>query len=863
MATSTTTSITESEYLFQEKSLRLAQKFYSINDISLLKTGMFGYTTALNAHAMRDSAFHRDVLFNEFFLINANLNGTLYNWAKTLNYDISLAVPSKMPIAIKLPVNEIEKIATDSSSGNATKTFTISKDIKFDVSGYSFLLPYDLVINFYRSTSSKLAVNAYYDFESYSYKPISIQTPYLKSFVSTEGGVDYITISAEIYQLTKQDFIFTISSNDILDAGIIEVNYGSNIASFQASYNANNTTTSSYSDLELIFNEIDQPTTSQYCYYTFVGDDTLRIYFSSESAGFRPDYNSKVKISVYTTKAEEGNFSYSGSINIKDTRLDNITVKVSATTGKSTGGEAIKSFQETKLALIQQLRTRDNYTTTYDLETYFDKFKRENLSSNSEYQIVKLRDDIFRRQFTLYVLGKNSDGVTIPTNTVDLEFSLSELENMNYSIKPGTLVIYDRVTSKYRLLSDDEYPDVYLSNNDNFIYAIPFLMNIDFKEFPKTNVYHTNYDKSITTEYNSYNIRSPYQAIINTIDIARNPLTDINDFTVSCNVNTDSADPANLKVRALIYDGTVLKGYFDLTREDKTTVFSAKVNTEDTFTSDGYYIIKDFIINPDNFTTYEDFPIETTYTIRLAVLINDTTIDAAKTGTVYERMTDLNNYAFICDVDGIDKISFADDLSDIMYHETIIDTSTGKISISKVPVIGALFYMNQFQNNEIMNDFVDNLTAIRSVTAQLENNTSIDTKFFNSYGVSRYFSSDTIDLRIKMSIALTTTATEAIDKEIKAEVVSFIEACNNQSDKRFSISNMITHLETNFSTIRFIKFFSVNGANIQNIEKTAYTSAKTENLPYDYVPEYLTVTKVLPSINTTQDFDYGIDITYI
>ena len=77
MATSTTTSITESEYLFQEKSLRLAQKFYSINDISLLKTGMFGYTTALNAHAMRDSAFHRDVLFNEFFLINANLNGLI------------------------------------------------------------------------------------------------------------------------------------------------------------------------------------------------------------------------------------------------------------------------------------------------------------------------------------------------------------------------------------------------------------------------------------------------------------------------------------------------------------------------------------------------------------------------------------------------------------------------------------------------------------------------------------------------------------------------------------------------------------------------------------------------------------------
>ena len=179
-------TISESQYVFDNAALQLSEKFFNVADTSLLKVGTFGYTTALNSYAMRDSVFHRDMLYNEFFLTNSNLNSTLYNWAKMLDYNIELAQPAQVPILIKLNLDKIQQIATASVVNGNLLEYTIKRQTVFDIGGFNFLLPYDLKLNIIKNANTgQFTVSAIYDFLNYNIKPNSIKTPYLKTILLT------------------------------------------------------------------------------------------------------------------------------------------------------------------------------------------------------------------------------------------------------------------------------------------------------------------------------------------------------------------------------------------------------------------------------------------------------------------------------------------------------------------------------------------------------------------------------------------------------------------------------------------------------------------------------------------------------
>jgi hypothetical protein len=76
----------------------------------------------------------------------------------------------------------------------------------------------------------------------------------------------------------------------------------------------------------------------------------------------------------------------------------------------------------------------------------------------------------------MYSLIKDSNNNVIPTNTINLNLPINEIEALNYSLKPGTFILYDRVLNIYRLLNNTEIPDYYLNNNDSYLYCIPFLI---------------------------------------------------------------------------------------------------------------------------------------------------------------------------------------------------------------------------------------------------------------------------------------------------------------------------------------------------------------------------------------------------
>lgn len=856
------TTVAESSYIFNDAALKLSENFFDVEDVSLLKVGMFGYTTSVMSSIMRNSVYHRDQLYNEMFLVSANLNSTLYNYSKILNSNVELATPSQMQVAIKISLDDLQNIATASASADNTSEYVIDRNTVFDAGGFKFLLPCSLKILFSRNSSSLTHISAVYDINTYNYNDGTLITPYVKTTLITEGGVQYVVISALLYQIERRDWIFTMASNDILDVGIIEQNYGTNLVNFRALYSENNSSTSNFSEIETIFNEVNKNTMEKFAYYTFVGGDTVRLFFSNKSGDFRPAFNSKVKLETFTTSAEDGNIDYAGTLTIRDTNFENVRYTCVPLSSGATGGTSVKSFRDSKIALMEKMRTRDNYTTTYDLDTYFKNIRKTTFKSNSDFKVLKLRDDIFRRQFSLFVLQRTTDGELVPTNTVNLQFTLEEIESFNYSLKPGTMIVYDRIESRYRVLGDDEYPEAYMANDESYIFCVPFLINFNFKEFPKANIYFTNYDLTIPTAYDYVNINSPYDVVINNIEVSRNPVYDINNFNVSTYLNTNSINLNNVKIRLVISQDGANVGYADLSRVGDTSEFKLLVKTQDDFDVDGNYLILDTFKEIETGSTIPELRLHGSYTVKLGVFVPEKDSTILKTG-VFQNMTDLSDFTLVVSMNATKQVSFADDLTDIMYCPLEFDDLNGRMVLASVPVIGAISYLNASANKNIMAEFYQHMQIARNVSSALENNTTIDIKYFNTSGVSNYFDVDTTDLRIRMTIALRNAVTKTLEEEISTYIAEFVESTNDQSEKRFSMSNLIKNLENKFSQIRYIKLSTVNGGNIQNIEQIKYLNTHIDELPTSYVPEFINVRKRQPSSGKTNYYEYAIDIDYI
>lgn len=423
-------TIAESEYRFNEQALKLSKNFFNIEDTSMLKVGMFGYVTSIFSHMMRDTTFHRDMLYNEFFLNKASLNSTLYNWSKILNHPLNLVQPARLDVVLKLRLSDLHRYSTTDIANNNSKKFVINRDTTFILNGFRFLLPYEIQINL-----NGEYINALYNFNEYNLKPNDIKSPVLKVTSTIESGIKYALISFRIYQLEKSESITSMLSNEILDSSIIEETYNDGIASFNVSY-SEEPSGGAFRNIQTIFNELSTNLRQEYCYYTFTGNNNLRIYFDSRPRGFRPKYNTRIKVEIFTSKASEANFNFNSEVIIQNDTIQQFSeYQIIPLSNKTYGGSQIDSFIENKITLIELLGTRNNITTSYDLQSFFRKMRNELNESNSTFQVVKTRDDILRRQFSAYILLKNSFGEVIPTNTIDLQFDIADLEKHSYSLK--------------------------------------------------------------------------------------------------------------------------------------------------------------------------------------------------------------------------------------------------------------------------------------------------------------------------------------------------------------------------------------------------------------------------------------------
>ena len=118
-----TTTLSEVSYDYSEKFLALANKFFNVSDTSTLKVGMFGYHNDIHSNMMKDSVFHRNMLYNEFFINNASLHSSVYNWAKILNEPVTLNTPARLQASITVNLPALDSSITIKKEANQRGSF--------------------------------------------------------------------------------------------------------------------------------------------------------------------------------------------------------------------------------------------------------------------------------------------------------------------------------------------------------------------------------------------------------------------------------------------------------------------------------------------------------------------------------------------------------------------------------------------------------------------------------------------------------------------------------------------------------------------------------------------------------------------
>lgn len=836
--------------------------FPETQDESQLKVGVVGYSLNSMTKAISENALMRSMDSKESFLNTASTPGAILTFAKQYEYDVGLAKAPVSRILLGLPVEQVRL------SLNADNMFTLSKDQALYIDNIEFLLPAD--VNIYINADN--SINVKYNLAS-SHISLSSAEEYIRTYtapetIGTNQVVTMLYMELKAYQMAQRVSNFRIISSDNRIENLIRfpvsIPSGTQLAEFEVYYRA--PTETNFVKLEKLFNEKRSTTSEQYCFYTYEGGDTgienLVIYFSSSLGAFRPEYNSELQVVAYTTTGTAGNFNYLGQPVFIVPRYDGAQMfYASQMITSPSGGKDRESLMQIKQGCLKKNLYRENIVIESDLATYLNDVVSKEQVNGSEVEFIKLRDDVIVRLFRGYLRLVDSNGFVIPTNTADISIDYDKLVEKNWVIKPGDVVVYDKDANRFRFTEDYEYPINFLKDSTEFVYCVPYYVKITKTPFPSISYIRNDINSSLllTTEKTFDSIITQESFIVNSIQTARNSVFE-DRYLVTMNINS-TLNETNLASRVVprlsikTGDGTVL-GYTDL-RYESNGNFVAVLNTNDAYNDNIELQIINSLYNADgNLEPIVELPEDIYYEIQ--IYFNS----AGGNGTV------LNNVAYI-EKDGViyqlvqlhrnseTPVNLFKKLDGIM-SSTLVVQDNGLFNLEKIPLVGASFYLNASKFTEI-NSIMDSFQiALDDAFSLLQNNTSVDIKLYNTYGISSYFNID----RTNMSMYLLLKAnkpTEDLKNRVKSSIVKFISAANTGLTTEFNWSNLNTYLETTYkSEISAITFKNINGNNIQSIAPIySKTYLEQDN---SRIPEFLNIST---RINQAGNYEPEIRIDFI
>ena len=838
-------------------------KYFDVDDVNDLNVGLLGMTTELISSGFEDNFNTVSMYLKELFPNTATMSETIYTYASLFQISELFATPASMDIILMVKESDILNLGTNNGS---SREFVVDCDTIIDVQGIQYMLDYDIIIRAKRYLDDYIFTSTY-DFEYKNSLNPSTSSPYIKNIRYKGEEGKYIGLMVTVHQVSKFKQEEVIINNTRINYPKFKIKYDDMIANFEVFYKAPNMTTETQLTKRLKNSvPIEQP----FCYYSFKDNNEIEISFSTREKSFQPEFNSDIRIEYYTTKGTEGNYPlYKGSImdivvspqSDKYEYLSSVIMFAIPQTD-SIGGTDTLEFDDLKKIVNEKFATVNTITTENDLVQYFDNAKYR---MGSHMLFVKKRDDVFERLFTAFTLMKDRNSELIHTNTLNLELNLEDIGgrtgDKNAVIKPGTIM-------QYRDGSIDtvEITKKMGRNEEEFRFMNPFLINIITEPTTSVGFYLNSVNQKFPLNYSYINDECPIQCICNNVEVKRDALhgDDFYELTIDL-MNTSGMEPYplfsengewtdNLKVKCMFKDEETAKDlcYIDfkfITYDAETGImtFKAILNTDDVLTLNNRIRVnkvKDIQtgLESTKMIGFSDI------TVDICAFYKSDIIETHK----YSNLEDLNQYKISNIYSSIDNpVSLVYSFDIIRSQLSYLENSDKKIKLRFLPLFSAYDMADTDKFDDTVERLRNQYAFLTSVLSLLENNYSIDMKFYNTYGHAKVFTIDDgslldrVNCTIRFDLYLVAGADESqVLNNVKVYISEYFEKLNLSVDNSVKISNLIQEIENTFSDVDYLKFVSINDydSNVQILKNVlpANTTTMDKEQLKEYVPEYVT-----------------------
>lgn len=217
------------------------------------------------------------------------------------------------------------------------------------------------------------------------------------------------------------------------------------------------------------------------------------------------------------------------------------------------------------------------------------------------------------------------------------------------------------------------------------------------------------------------------------------------------------------------------------------------------------------------------------FIIELNVLFNN---DGANIANKYTHFAGLNGFTLTNSYTTTEDIP-AFFIEDLQFIRSVIDYKPGStasdylISITEVPMVDAHWALDSARLSDFVQQYRKLDQYMQEVFYDLENNFSIDTKFYNTCGKARFYTVgnsqsaliplNNVRLSMHFGVKLSATyASESFVANFREYVKAYIENTDNIGTvaQDIYILNLVGELKKNFAEIEYLEYYGFNGDGI-------------------------------------------------
>jgi hypothetical protein len=801
------------------------------DDVDFLKAGLLGYVTEATAMSIRDSAFHKMMVYRESFLSSAIIPSSVYGYAKMFNIDVIDATPSSRYATISISLSDIATGISRSASnlddyrkkyGISGSSFMIIDKSNPIIAGSTYYaLEHSLVI--FKSGSEYIVryCTAEQDettsFGTYSSSPLT-------SYISN-GSMHF---RAKIYQYRSVHSYKTISGSTFMDVKSHEFSYSDGqLCGMRLEYSKGNES----EEVALEFSNLtsgSSDSASKTAYYSLSGDGVISIDFASNAAAGLPQPGGKLDLTMFLTEGSSGNVSYVGTAIMQLAQDDykSLAIGVILDQDYYTGGTDQSTLQDIKTKIIRQLSTRNTIITESDMNTWFAA-QSELLSDISQSKITfrKETDDLMKRTYIAELvlrdgvklserLTNNDSGSNtyasasssymtgvVPTNTIDVHCSLDSSDGI-IRLTQNDCISYDSSTGEYSKSSD----------GGSWRYKSPFELVLNTK-YNNVSYYYTDIESS--TALNAGVVSSiidGFNLIPNTLSISKQGSTYTFAFSFTSDVELDGMTITNAKMTVDTTPITPATPKFELTSDSDGDGSDDSATKEYTLKIIGEYeSINNDQVTPKIFIRFSG---DSQSTVALNSEVSISLDITVKNGSTTE---------FIGKFSGNDSLTLFKSLGDVMSSDADIRTAL-PLSIYKIMYATGSDSDGNTTYSPYGIEFADGTTTYVSKNA---NNANIFTIDNASHSIDMASSSkliiDDVEYDYEIEIAnengIYTADREYVIKSVPVIASYWMDEVGNKDWLIKQLNTYIDLLKDNSDKLETSTFFNMKFRNTYGISK--------------------------------------------